>query len=148
MSSKKGWQWSWQSWTWKSWWKPLIAVAAWIAIYEWVFHGWMLKDWYMATADLWRTPEEMWNTMWIMGAAWIIFAGWMVWLYPKGYEGNGKWEGARFGLWMGILFSSLVLAWWAILPVPAAMAWAWLVGTLIECIGAGAVLGWTWKPAK
>jgi hypothetical protein len=103
---------------------------------------------YAQTAHLWRTHTEMMDMVWLMTGSLLLFSAWMVWLYPKGYEGKSKWEGARFGLWMGILFTAMVAGLYTILPIPAALAWAWAVGILIECIGAGTIIGWTWKPAK
>ncbi len=137
-----------QNWNWQSWWKPTLAVATFIGMFEWAFHWVLLKDMYAETASLWRTHAEMLDKTWLMVGALLLFSAWLVWLYPKGYEGKSKWEGARFGLWMGMLFSVMVASWYAILPIPATLAWAWVAGTLIECIGAGAVIGWTWKPAK
>lgn len=136
------------NWGWKSWGWPTVVVFGFIAMYEWAFHGVILKGMYMETASLWRPEAEMMNMVWIMWAAQLIFAGWMVWLFQKGYEGKGMWEGSRFGLWMAPVFAIMAFSWWAILPIPAALAWAWLIGTAIECIGAGTVLGWAWKPAK
>ena len=125
----------------------LAVVAAFIArsILDFVIHGLLLQSTYMATADLWRPMEEM-NVplMYLVSlaftACFVAFYGLMV--TKKSFISGIKF-GALFGLASGVSggFGS-----YCVMPIPLTLALSWFLGTLIEAIAGGALVGAILKP--
>ena len=61
------------------------------------------------------------------------------------YEDKGLGEGLRFGIPMGILLGLLQAGMYPYLPISVELAFAWFLGGLIQGIGIGLVLAYTYK---
>lgn len=116
-----------------------MIVAIYIVIYEWIFHGMILKGAYTATASLWR-PEADMNTyfLWML-AGQLLFAFIFCLLFTfTRCHANIK-DGATYGLVIGLLMSSVSLIYYAVMPIPIALMLGWIMGSLIETTIAGIV---------
>jgi len=112
-----------------------------------IIHGLILRECYVATANLWRPEAEM--KMWITWIATAIFSLLFVYIFIKGYEGKGILEGVRYGLWMGLLiYVPMAFGTYSIMPIPCSLALSWLVLGTIEVIILGIVVAWLYKPAE
>jgi hypothetical protein len=117
-----------------------IAVFLFIFVYEWLFHGILLKDMYTQTANLWRTEEEMSRYF-----HWLIIGQLMLsvvfcFIFTKCYENKSICEGLRYGLWMGLFLSSPNLIMYAVAPYPWKLIATWTIGGVIEFTIAGVIL--------
>ena len=115
-----------------------LAVFVFIFIYEWLFHGLLLKDMYTATASLWRPQGQCIFPAMLAGQ--ILFPLIFTFIFTKGYENKGLAEGARYGLLIGLLFVPNHLIFYAVQPLPLNLVAAWIIGGLAEMILAGMIL--------
>jgi len=125
----------------------LIATAAvfvtW-SIMDFVIHGVMLKGIYGATASLWRPEAEMkWASMYLaVLISAFAFSGIYGWLVGNKSMATAVKYGALFGLASGV---SMGYGTYSVMPIPYTLAFAWFVGTLVEVVAGGAVLGLVFK---
>jgi hypothetical protein len=132
----------------KRWIFASAAVFAVLFVLEGVIHGVLLADLYQRTASVWRPQAEIQSLMWLMWLGYLIFAPAFVLIYSKGYEGNknGLAQGIRVGLIVGLLLSaSQSLGWYAVLPIPGALAFYWFVAGMVEAVAAGAAVGFIYR---
>lgn len=128
----------------------IACIATWIFMfgYEWVLHGVVLKPLYMETSDLWRTDTAMCEHFHWLVFGQGIFAFLFGYIFTKGYEGRGIWEGARYGWWIGLLMAAPNLVMYAVQPLPPLLIVGWSVGGLIEGTLAGMVLAAIYRPLR
>ncbi len=118
-------------------------------ILDYVIHGVILAGAYQATAMLWRPMEEMMSMMWMMWVSGLVFSFIFVFVFAKGYEGKGIWEGLRFGLLMGVFFGvPMSLGTYASMPITAGIAWGWFIYGVIEMALLGIIAALLYKPAE
>ncbi|GAV20995.1 hypothetical protein MMIC_P1974 [Mariprofundus micogutta] len=115
----------------------MLAVAVFVFVFEWLFHGIYLADTYQATASLWRSQAEMEAHMgWMMGGQ-LLMAAVFSYLYSFVRTCGGIGGGACYGLIVGLLMVSPQLITYAVQPVPGSLVATWMIGGLIELILAG-----------
>lgn len=123
----------------KRFWLGFIIVAVFIVMYEWLFHGVMLKGDYTATAHLWRPPVEMESYLAWMFAGQLLFSFIFCLLFTfTRCQTNFK-DGATYGLVVGLLMSSVSLVYYAVMPIPMSLMVGWILGGIIETIIAGVI---------
>ena len=128
----------------KRWLLASVAVFVVIGVLEFLIHGVLLSDMYKQTASVWRSEAEMQKMMWIFWMGMLVFAPFFALIYVKGYEKGkpGLGQGFRYGLYVGVMLSVMhSFGWYVILPIPLALAFYWLLGTLVEFIAAGVAAG-------
>ena len=116
----------------------LVVVFIVRAILDFIIHYVLLDSTYKATADLWR-PEMNMALMYVVtllySAGFVAIYGLLV--EPK-CGGRGIKYGAIFGLATGI---SMGFGTYSTMPIPASLAWSWCIGSFIEALAAGAIVG-------
>lgn len=125
-----------------------IAVLVVLFVLEFVIHGVLLQGIYQQTASVWRPMEEMNRLMWMMWIGYAIAAVFFALIYAQGYEKTkaGAAQGMRYGLYLGILIGApMSLGTYSALPIPGALALYWFIGSIIEYVAAGAVVGWIYR---
>ena len=125
-----------------------IAVLAVLFALEFVIHGVLLQGIYQQTASVWRPMEDMNRLMWMIWLSYAIVAVFFTLIYAQGYEQRkaGAPQGMRYGLYLGVLMgASMSLGTYAMLPIPGALAFYWFIGSVVEYIAAGAVVGWIYR---
>ena len=110
------------------------------SVLDMVIHGMLLQETYEATANLWRPMEDM--DMTLMYIVTLAYTACFVIIYSV-FVGNksvatGIKFGAIFGLAAGI---SMGFGSYTYMPIPLSLAVGWFVGTLVEAIVAGALVG-------
>ncbi len=123
----------------------LAVFVAW-QILDYIIHYVILMDAYEETKDLWRPMEEFKYVAMYVSAILVTFFftaiyGWLV--KPKSMK-NALLYGFLFGLAFG---TSMGYGSYSTMPIPYFMAFTWFVGTTIECIVAGLLLGLIVKDA-
>jgi hypothetical protein len=122
-----------------------VAVFAFIFLFEWVWHGILLKDMYQKTMSVWRPEADMMHffPLGILIKAAIALI--LTFIFTRHYEGGGLSEGLRFGTYIGLLLAVMNAGWYPYLPVPAMLAALWAAGGLIMGLGVGAVASLVYK---
>jgi len=120
----------------------LAIVAAFIArsILDFILHGLLLRSTYEATASLWRPMDQM--NMPLMYFVTLVFTVCFVLIYSllvgRKSPVSGIQFGALFGLATGI---SMGFGSYSYMPISLGLAWSWFLGSWIEAIAAGAIVG-------
>jgi hypothetical protein len=121
-----------------------LVFIAW-SVLDFILHGWLLRSTYEATVNLWRPMNQM--NMPLMYSVTLIFTACFVLIYRllvgKKSLMSGIQFGALFGLGTGI---SMGFGSFSFMPIPLTLAWTWFLGTWIEAIVAGAIVGALIKP--
>jgi hypothetical protein len=128
----------------KRWLLASLGTFAVIFILEMVIHGVLLEGIYKQTASVWRPQADIGRLMWLMWLGYLIFAPFFALIYIKGYEEGkgGVGQGIRYGVYMGfVLSASQSLGWYAVLPIPAILAFYWFVAGMVESVAAGITVG-------
>jgi len=130
----------------------LASVAGFVvfAILDGIVNGILLADLYQQTSSVWRPQDQIQGNLWLMWLGYLIFAPVFVLIYTKGYEANkeGLGQGVRFGRLVGILlFAPQSLGWYAVLPIPAILAFWWFLSGMVEAVAAGAAVGLIYRQA-
>lgn len=124
-----------------------IAAYIFLFIWGWLLNGFILKDMYAETPNLWRSQSEMLSLFhWILiGQALIVFA--FVMMYASGFAGGGVTAGIRLGLLLEIAAIGMRLGFYAVQPIPGKLVLYGSIGGLIEMMIVGAIVGALYKPA-
>lgn len=122
----------------------LAVFVAW-QILDYLIHGVILMDAYESTKELWRPMEEMSIPMMMIIS--ILVAATFCYIYYA-YISNKNLNtalkfGLIYGLGMGISFG---YGSYSVMPIPYSMALTWFLGTVVEAVVAGLLVGLIVKP--
>lgn len=134
----------------KQWALASLAVAAVLWVLEMIIHWFILSRIYQETATVWRPMEAMQSMMPLMWLGYILFAPFFVYIYAKGYEPKEQPldQGLRFGLVFGIGLSAMnSLGWYAVLPIPGALAFQWFLAGVTIYAAAGIAAAYVYRPS-
>lgn len=142
---------------------PTVAVFIFMFAFDWLYHGHLLMSMYEQTASVWRPMEEMQQFMvyclFYHAALALVFAvsygcylkkTAMCATLPEGAEKaacpqkRGLCYGLVVGLIMGLNHSSAYIH----LPIPLELALAWFAGSVLQGLGIGLVLSYTYCTKK
>jgi hypothetical protein len=120
-------------------WAVVAVFIAW-SVLDFILHGLLLRSTYEATASLWRPMDQMnaplmYFVTFIFTVCFVLIYGLLV---GKKSLVSGIRYGALFGLASGI---SMGFGSYCYMPIPLTLAWSWFVGSWIEAIAAGAIVG-------
>ncbi|NOX38292.1 MAG: hypothetical protein GXO78_12240 [Calditrichaeota bacterium] len=122
----------------------VIAIFVVWSVLDYIIHSLILSPIYAQTAQLWRPMGEMkmglMYLVTILSA--IFFVGIWAFLIPQKDLTNGLKYGLLFGLAFGI---SMGYGTYSFMPIPYALAIGWFLGTVLELLVAGALLGVLFK---
>jgi hypothetical protein len=84
----------------------------------------------------------------LMFAVGVLASFVFTYIFVKGYEGKGLWEGVRFGIVIS-LFSTVPtgLGAWMIFPVPVPLVVMWIVNGLLLNLVSGIIAAAVYRPA-
>lgn len=117
----------------------LAVFVAWSAL-DFVIHGVILLSAYQATASLWRPMSEM--KMSVLYLSVLIAALAFVCIYWRLFSQKGIATGLEYGLWFGLGTGvSMGYGSYSVMPIPYHMALVWFLGSLVEAILGGLIVG-------
>jgi len=123
--------------------RALIAViAVFIAwsVLDFLIHGLLLQPIYASTSSLWRPMDEMNRP--VMSLVTLIVAACFVTIYGRLIEKKSLASGIRYGAIFGIATgASMGFGSYSYMPIPLTLACSWFIGSWIEAIVAGAIVG-------
>jgi len=97
---------------------------------DFLIHHVALVSLYQDSAEVWRAPAAM--IMWPMYLSQLSFAFIFVYLFTRNYQAKGMAEGARFGLYIGLLLAAINIGVYSYLPVPLTLILAWIIAGLLK----------------
>lgn len=114
-------------------------------IFDWVFHGMLLRPDYEATAALWRPEAEMQGMMSYCIFYHVVLAFGVSALYcyfakNKDCQGKCPNTGMKFGFLVGLMLGISHFASYIWMPIPLELAVKWLVGNIVWGLVIGYVL--------
>jgi len=118
----------------------VVAVFICWAVVDFVIHGILLQSSYVDTANLWRPMEEMKMglTYSVTFLSCLVFVLVYVLFFGKKGLGVGLAYGGLFGFSAGI---SMGYGTYSVQPIPYMMAFTWFVGSVVEGLLAGLIVG-------
>ncbi|MDC0358630.1 hypothetical protein OAO01_07425 [Oligoflexia bacterium] len=117
----------------------IVVFIIW-SILDFILHGILLQASYEATASLWRPMEEM--KMGLQYLVTLVFAGCFVAIYGCLVEAKSLAAGVKYGALFGVATGiSMGFGSYCYMPIPSSLAWSWFLGTLVEILIAGAIVG-------
>ena len=120
-------------------WLGCVAVYLVVAVLEWIVNTMLMASAYASTAELWRPGGEI--KMWVILVCYAFFAFFFTFIYSRGHEGKGIWEGVRYGLYVsGMMVVPAVYMSYATMPIPYSLALQWFIYITVEYVIAGVVL--------
>lgn len=123
----------------KFWLATIVVFVAWEAM-DFVIHGLLLQPYYIATSPLWRPQAEI--KMGLMIAVVLISAVCFCYVYSRFFTDKNLSTGALYGLVFGIGAGvAMGYGTYSVMPVPYAMAFGWFLGTVVEAVVGGLILG-------
>lgn len=110
-----------------------------VLVFNYLYHGVFLIDYYEATKHLWRDQAGMAANAHYNLIGQIIFVTVLAIIYTYGHKKKDANEGVRFGLLIGWLLSAEIIAMYTYQPIPFILMVAWVVGTILKTIGLGVI---------
>jgi hypothetical protein len=117
----------------------LAVFIAW-SILDFILHGVLLRPIYVNTASLWRPINQMNVTL--MYFVTLVFTVCFVLIYRFLIGQKSLATGIRFGALFGLATGiSMGFGSYCYMPIPLTLAWSWFIGSWVEAIAAGAIVG-------
>lgn len=121
----------------------VLATFVFVFLYDFLVHGFLLKDFYAQTAQLWRSEEEYKMPVMLMSE--FGFSAVLAYIFTLNYEGKGIGEGVRFGLCIGMLLGAIEIGKYSYMPVPIILMLSWVLAALLTGLGSGVVLSLVYR---
>jgi hypothetical protein len=125
-------------------WLGFVAVFVTLQILDGIVNLVILDSAYKSVSYLWRPASDM--KLWIVPVVGLFFSFFFTFIFSKGYEGKGVLEGARYGLYIGLMVAlPMSYGAYAMMPIPYSLALQWFIYGTIEYVIAGMVLAMVFK---
>lgn len=121
----------------------VLVTFVFVFLYDFLVHGFLLKDIYVQTKELWRPEEEY--KMFVMIMSQLGFSAMLAYIFTLNYEGKGIGEGIRFGLYIGMLLGVIEIGKYSYMPIPMVLMLSWVLAALLIGLGSGVVLSLVYK---
>ena len=121
----------------------VLVTFVFVFLYDFMVHGFLLKDLYVQTKELWRPEEEY--KMFVMTMSQLGFSAVLAYIFTLNYEGKGIGEGIRFGLYIGMLLGIIEMGKYSYMPIPMVLMLGWVLAALLIGLGSGVVLSLVYK---
>jgi len=124
----------------------IVVYITWSAL-DFVIHGNILMPIYEATADMWRPQDQM--KMGLLQVVNFIAALMFSLIFHRVVGGKSVARGVEFGLYYGIAVGvGMGYGTYAFSPIPYTLALGWFLGTVVEAVVAGALVGFIASKCK
>jgi hypothetical protein len=128
--------------------KHIIAVIATfigMVATDMIIHGQCMQSVYLATANLWRTEEEMKSFMPFMFLGQFLISLAFAVIFSCGYKGRGVMEGVRYGLMIAVMIVGSYLIQYAVTPMTYEVLIPWIVAAPIQAVLLGVINALIWQ---
>ncbi len=129
----------------KKFWIAFVAVFVAFFVLDFIVNGVLMQSTYKSesVAKLMRPEADF--KMWLIIVVDACIAFFMTLIFSKGYEGKGIAEGARYGLYVGLLMAiPMAYGTYAAMPIPYYMALQWFLYGTVQFVITGCILAAVW----
>jgi hypothetical protein len=131
----------------KTFWTGFVVVFVVAQLVGFLGHAVWLEGTYQSLAAVFRPEAELNSMMWLMMAGSVVTLFLFCLIFTKGYEGKGIGEGVRYGLLIGLLYSTpMAVDQFVVYPITAELAAIWFITGVINFVILGAVFAAIYKP--
>jgi hypothetical protein len=123
----------------------IFSSFAFVFIYEFLFHGILLKSMYQATLKAWRPESEMMQYMPFATLSQFWFAAIFSLIFVKFCSDKSLQKSVKFGFFMGLFAGAIQFGYYPYMPITLSLAFAWVAGSLVEGICLGWILAKTYR---
>ena len=114
-------------------------------VLDFFVHQVILASAYQTLINVWR--PDMMEKMWVMTLSSLILSFLFVYIFTKGYAGEGIIEGVRYGLLIGLFMNiPAMLNQYVVYPIPFSLVSQWFLFGTIEFILCGVIVSLIYKP--
>ncbi len=122
----------------------IVAIFVVWSVLDFIIHGLILGPTYQVTQELWRPMNEM--KMVVLYSTVLIAAIAFVCIYACFVTASGIGIGILYGLLFGIATGvPMGFGTYSVMPIPLHMAVVWCVGSIVEFVVGGIIVGWVVK---
>lgn len=121
----------------------IIGAFIFVVAFEMLWHGFLMKGLYEATASVWRPEEE--HEMIYMFASQFLFAAVVAFIYTKIGRHIPCKRGIAFGFFVGLILAMPELGSYCYLPIPMSIALLWMLAGLLKGLGTGMAVAAIYK---
>lgn len=122
-----------------------FAIFAFVFLYEWLVHGFLLMNIYQETPHVWRDSNQMMANLPLEAGLQLVLSFWFAFAFSQLFPSGGIRNGLFFGLYFGVFAAILTFSWFFWLPVSSTLAILWFVSSLIEGVVGGIIVGSLYK---
>lgn len=129
---------------------PSIIVFIVIILYNMVFHGTIMENFYLDNSELFRPQDEIQKGKHFMWLANLIYSCAFCYIYTKGHEKEKPIiQGIRYGLWISLLmWLPRALINITVYPHPKSLELTLFMGYTVQSILAGIVVAFVFSKMK
>lgn len=111
-----------------------ITAFVFVFIFEFAVHGFLMKEQYEATMNVWRPQAEA--NVYVMLLSQFLFAMAIAFFYPiVGSDKKSK-KAVPFAIGLGLVMAMPQIATYSYLPIPMTISLLWTAATFVEVFGA------------
>ncbi len=126
-----------------------IVVYIVLSLMNFVIHNVLLKDTYMRLVETGLMRGEEAGTMWIYFVTALVVSFFFTLIFSKGYNGSGVGEGARYGLYVGLLMATpFAYDSYASYPLPYHLALQWFLYATVQYVVLGIIVAAVFGKSK
>lgn len=115
-----------------------VAAFAFVFIFEFVVHGFLMTGQYEATMTVWRPQAE--SNMAVMMLSQFLFAMAVAFFYPiVGPDKECK-KAIPFGFGLGLVMAMPQIASYSYLPIPISISLAWAAASFVKTFGSAFIV--------
>lgn len=110
-----------------------VAAFAFVFLFEFLVHGFLMMGMYQETTSVWRPQAE--SNMAVMMLSQFLFAMAVAFFYPiVGPDKECK-KAIPFGIGLGLVMAMPQIASYSYLPIPISISLAWAVASFAKAFG-------------
>ncbi|OQW55033.1 MAG: hypothetical protein A4S09_17020 [Proteobacteria bacterium SG_bin7] len=115
-----------------------LAAFIFVFLFEFLVHGFLMKEQYEATMNVWRPQAE--SNMAVMLLSQFLFAMAVAFFYPiVGPDKECK-KAAPFGFGLGLVMAMPQIASYSYLPIPITISLLWAVASFVKAFGSAFIV--------
>ena len=124
----------------------ILLVAIVLYVFDVIYHGLLLGSTYEATAESWRTEDEMLKRIPFQILCYFMISTGLCTTWALGFAGRGIKVGALFGGLLGLMGTGGMLMNFVFVPLPDQLRLPWAIGGILSGVIAGVIVSLVYRP--
>lgn len=124
----------------------ILLVAVFLYVFDVIFHGFLLGGTYEATAESWRSEDEMLQRIPFQVLCYFLISIGICLIWALGFPGRGMRVGMLVGGMLGLMGTGGMLMSFVFVPLPDQLRIPWAIGGVLSGVLAGMIASLIYKP--